>query len=64
MYANLVMGEIDLKTKFSDHIKPSLWWRYRDDIVTMFLIFGSKTFLLYINLRIILILSILLLNLS
>ena len=31
-YADLAMGEIDLKAKFSGPIKPSLWWRYRDDI--------------------------------
>ena len=31
-YADLAMGEIDLKAKFSGPIKPSLWWRYRDDV--------------------------------
>ena len=31
-YADLAMGEIDLKAKFSGSIKPSLWWRYRDDV--------------------------------
>ena len=33
-YADLTMGEIDLKAiaKFSGPIKPSLWWRYRDDV--------------------------------
>ena len=31
-YANLAMGEIDLKAKFLAPIKPSLWWRYRDDV--------------------------------
>lgn len=30
-YADLAMGVIDLKAK-SGEIKPSLWWRYRDDI--------------------------------
>ena len=30
--ADLAMGEIELKAKFSGPIKPSLWWRYRDDI--------------------------------
>ena len=32
LVADLAMGEIDLKAKFSGPIKPSLWWRYRDDI--------------------------------
>ena len=31
-YVNLTMGEIDLNAKFSGPIKPSLWWRYRDDV--------------------------------
>ena len=31
-YADLAMGEIDFKAKFSGPIKPSLWWRYRDDV--------------------------------
>ena len=31
-YADLAMGEIDLKAKFSGPLKPSLWWRYRDDV--------------------------------
>ena len=31
-YADLAMGEIDHKAKFCGPIKPSLWWRYRDDI--------------------------------
>ena len=31
-YADLAMGEIDLKAKFSGLIKLSLWWRYRDDV--------------------------------
>ena len=31
-YADLAMGEIDLKAKFSRPIKPSLLWRYRDDV--------------------------------
>ena len=31
-YADLAMGEIDLRAKFSGLIKPSLWWRYRDDV--------------------------------
>ena len=31
-YADIAMGEIDLKAKFSRPIKPSLWWRYRDDV--------------------------------
>ena len=31
-YADLAMGEIDLRAKFSRPIKPSLWWRYRDDV--------------------------------
>ena len=30
--ADLAMGEIELKAKFSGPIKPSLWWRYRDDV--------------------------------
>ena len=30
--ADRAMGEIKLKAKFSGPIKPSLWWRYRDDI--------------------------------
>ena len=31
-YADLAMGEIHLKAKFSGPIKPSLWWRYRDNV--------------------------------
>ena len=31
-YADLAMGEIDVKAKFLGPIKPSLWWRYRDDV--------------------------------
>ena len=31
-HADLAMGEIDLKAKFSGPLKPSLWWRYRDDV--------------------------------
>ena len=31
-YADLAMGEIDLRAKFSGPIKPSLWWRYRHDV--------------------------------
>ena len=31
-YADLAMGEIDLKAKFSGPLKPSLWWRYHDDV--------------------------------
>jgi len=31
-YADLAMGEIDFKAKFSGPIKSSLWWRYRDDV--------------------------------
>ena len=29
-YADLAMGEIDIKAK--GPIMPSLWWRYRDDV--------------------------------
>ena len=56
-YADLAMGEIDVKAKFLS--RP-----YGDDIVTTFLIFGSKAFLLYINSMITFILSTLLLSLS
>ena len=31
-YADLAMDEIDLRAKFSGPIKPSLWWRYRDEV--------------------------------
>ena len=31
-YADLAMGETDHKAKFCGLIKPSQWWRYRDDI--------------------------------
>ena len=31
-YADLAMGEIDHKAKFCGPIRPSQWWRYRDDI--------------------------------
>ena len=31
-YADLAMGEIDVKAKFLGPIKPSLWWRYHDDV--------------------------------
>ena len=31
-YADLAMGEIDFKAKFSGPIKLSLWWRYHDDV--------------------------------
>ncbi|XP_022810516.1 uncharacterized protein LOC111347550 [Stylophora pistillata] len=31
-YADIAMGEINHKAKFSGPIKPSLWWRYRDDV--------------------------------
>ena len=31
-YANLAMGEIDLKAKFSGPIKPSYWRRYRINV--------------------------------
>jgi len=31
-YADLAMGEIDYQAKFSGPIKPTLWWRYRDDV--------------------------------
>ena len=59
-YADLAMGEIDLKAKFSGPIKLSLWWRYRDDVFDLW----QQAFLLYMNLPIILILCILLLNSS
>ncbi|XP_068756472.1 uncharacterized protein [Montipora capricornis] len=31
-YADIAMGEIDHKAKHCGPIKPSQWWRYRDDI--------------------------------
>ena len=31
-YADLAMGEIDFQAKFSDPIKPALWWRCCDDV--------------------------------
>ena len=31
-YADIAMGDIDLKAKFSGLIKPSLWLRYCDDV--------------------------------
>lgn len=31
-YADIAMGEIDFKAKFCGRIKPSPWWRYRDDV--------------------------------
>ena len=34
-YTDLAMGEIDLRAKFSRPIKPSLWWRYRDDVFNL-----------------------------
>ena len=32
-YADLAMGEIDNLAKTSGIIRPSHWWRYRDDII-------------------------------
>ena len=34
-YADLAMGEIDELAKNGHEIKPMLWWRYRDDIVDL-----------------------------
>ena len=31
-YADLAMGIIDEKAKLESSLKPSIWWRYRDDI--------------------------------
>ena len=31
-YADIVMGEMNHKAKHCGPIKPSQWWRYRDDI--------------------------------
>ena len=54
------MGVIDEKAKFGGSLKPMLWWRYRDDILT----FGLRVYRNYWNLLIILTVCIQLSNLN
>ena len=50
-YADLAMGEIDHKAKFCGPIRPSLWWRYRDDIFDLWMqgLSQLNSFTEYIN---------------
>ena len=50
-YADLAMGEIDFKAKFCGPLRPSLWWRYRDDVFDLWQqgLPALDTFTQYIN---------------
>ena len=50
-YADLAMGEIDFKVKFCGPLRPSVWWRYGDDVFDLWQqgLPALKTFMQYIN---------------